>query len=288
MRHMRENEMKKILLASSILVGTAGFAAANDNIAISGDAFFGMAYNGTTWNAIYGAGIDFAMTGETDNGLMFGAKVGFDANDSTVNDTSVWVSGDFGKLAIGDVSNAIDDTVGGIAIVGLGEDAPGPETNDVDDDAERYKGTSAADVLYTGTFGKFGVAASYATGNGDYAIAGKYTFGDYNVAAGFENDGGVNGYAISGGATFGNFGVNVLYAAQPTPNNTSYGLDASYTTGAVTITGVVGQHSVGGVSQVMDYGLGVAYDLGGGATVKAGVANVDGNNVADFGISMKF
>lgn len=278
--------MKKILLASTILVASASFAAAdNANISISGDAEFGMVYTGA-WAAYYGAGIDFAMSSTTDGGLEFGATVGFDANDTTVNDTSVWISGAFGKLAVGDVDNAIDATVGGIAEV-VSETGAG---NGLDDDAERFRGLSAANVLYTHTFGDFDVAASFDTVSGNnFAAAGKYNFGDYNVAAGVETDGTNTHAAISAGAKFGDFGVNALYAtALSGPANSSMGLDASYTTGAVTVTAGVGQHIVGGTVQVLDYGLGVAYDLGGGAVVDAGVASVDGTIYAEFGIGMKF
>jgi outer membrane protein OmpU len=37
-----------------------------------------------------------------------------------------------------------------------------------------------------------------------------------------------------------------------------------------------------------NYGMGVAYDLGGGAKLAAGFADIDGTNRADLGINLSF
>ncbi|MEY4697508.1 MAG: hypothetical protein RIT14_1936, partial [Pseudomonadota bacterium] len=56
--------MKKILLATTILVGTAGFAAAE--VALSGDARMGIVNNGTDTTFSSRARVSFTMSGETD------------------------------------------------------------------------------------------------------------------------------------------------------------------------------------------------------------------------------
>ncbi|WP_126975130.1 porin [Frigidibacter oleivorans] len=109
--------MKKLLLASTALVGLAGAAAAE--VVIEGSAEMGV----TTID--YGAGdslkfhnsynINFVMTGETDTGLSFGATYRLDAdanseeNQNPVGDNgTVWISGAFGKLTLGDTDGALD------------------------------------------------------------------------------------------------------------------------------------------------------------------------------------
>jgi outer membrane protein OmpU len=274
---MRENEMKKILFASTALVATAGIAAAE--VGFSGEAGIGAIYDGSDWSIDHYTTLSVAMTGETDGGLSFGASFDITANGTTaggVDTSSAYIEGGFGKLSAGDVDNAVDATVGGIKDVGysgLG----------VDNEAEVEKGTSSANVLYQGTFGDFGVALSADIGNSDWAIAAKYSFGDINVAAGAEDDGGNTVFAVSAGGSFGDVAVNALYGRDSDSDSDSYGIDAAYTMGASTITFAYGNDDGDEA-----YGLGLSYDLGGGASVNAGVAEVDGDTVADLGLIMTF
>ena len=112
--------MKKVLFASTALVMSAGFAAAD--IAISGSAGAGLWSDGSDNQGVYSfAGVDFTMTGETDNGLTFGATVNIDAGNeydtgdfeldgvdaNAVSLGSVYVSGGFGTITFD--SNGIDD-----------------------------------------------------------------------------------------------------------------------------------------------------------------------------------
>ena len=55
--------------------------------------------------------------------------------------------------------------------------------------------------------------------------------------------------------------------------------------GATTITVA---YSDSDVAADAAYGIGLAYDLGGGATLKGGVADISGTTKADLGVSMSF
>jgi len=119
--------MKKILLATTVLVGTAGFAFAE--VALTGSATMGVAREGDDVTKVAGdaetyssAGLAIAMSAESDNGLSFGASVSMTAGQTysfgdsadgfsdTYDETNagesgafgqpeVFISGSFGKLS---------------------------------------------------------------------------------------------------------------------------------------------------------------------------------------------
>jgi outer membrane protein OmpU len=118
--------MKKLLLATSILAGTAGLAAAE--ITLSGDARMGFLDD-----FVYVDGADddigftsrarvaFTFSGETDGGLSFGASFRADNSESAAGGEagSVFLSGAFGKISMGDVDGAALAAVGHVDGVGL-------------------------------------------------------------------------------------------------------------------------------------------------------------------------
>jgi outer membrane protein OmpU len=131
--------MKKILLASSALALTASVAAAE--ITLGGDAYYGIVYldndniliNNTTGNSqnyAFAFDLDFDITasGETDSGLIFGAAMDIDEMDTSQGfrgwDSEIFVSGAFGRLAMGDVDGAAEAIVGDLnftSLTGLGD-----------------------------------------------------------------------------------------------------------------------------------------------------------------------
>lgn len=123
--------MKKILLASTALVMTAGIAAAE--IKLSGSAEMGIAGGGAdsigyaTKGGTRSAETQFVnditlsveMTGETDTGLTFGASFDFSkANDDnyigdsngtfTLDNEAAFISGAYGTLTLGEIDGAMD------------------------------------------------------------------------------------------------------------------------------------------------------------------------------------
>lgn len=296
--------MKKILLATTILVGTAGFAAAE--VTLSGSSVFGLGYDEsiTTGNDTYSVMETYltaSATVQSDAGLEFGFEQTFatysteDARSGAgiSNDgTTVYVSGAFGKLSFGNVEEANDFAdladIGGLN--GLG----------VDDVAEYYSDTSpfnrSADINYTGTFGAFTVGLSTnLNGPGDTtddssAIGLKYAFGESYVGLGYVDTETVGSTAtLYAGGAFSGVTVNAMFSQfDPEAGGSkeeAYGLYAAYTTGALTLKAEVADADA---MTDTSYGLGASYDLGGGAAVVGGIASVDGDTKAEAGVSFEF
>ncbi|MGM9402160.1 porin [Aliiroseovarius sp. KMU-71] len=280
--------MKKILFASTALVASAGFAAAE--VDFSGAAGFGVVYNGTDWNPDYYTTLSVAMTGETDGGLSFGADFDITVDNphngvaaQTISDTEVYVEGGFGKLTVGSVGSASDAKLGlgDIGYSGLGTDNVAELLIDLAD---------SGNIMYTGSFGDFGVALSYdMNGTEIFSVVATYAMGDYNFGIGYDDWGTVVGSAfhVKAGGNFGDVALNALYSRSSDVDTTAIGVTAGYTMGAATITAAYSNLNVGGLSGDV-YGLGVSYDLGGGASIDAGVADNGTTTVADLGINMSF
>ncbi len=266
--------MKKILLASTILVGTAGFAAAE--VSFSGSAFMGVESQdgGTTWWAKSSVGLDASLSGETDGGLMFGADFtvwGWDiyANSTGVgnalnalgtaaittfmtgtwNDVSVWVSGDFGKVSL--------------------------DTNLT---------SGSATLAYSNTIDAFSIDVGYDIVGAVWDVEVGYSFGDYSVYAGY-NTAGAGTARMGGDATFGDFSVYVDLN-DVSAISTNWEIGAEYTSGAITVGGDIGNDG----TNFLD--LNAAYDLGGGASVIAEYGDPDTATASDetitLGIAMEF
>ncbi|MCK8464139.1 porin [Aliiroseovarius sp. S1339] len=290
--------MKKILFASTALVASAGFAAAE--ISFGGEAGMGFIYEdvavGDDWTVDFYTTLNIDMTGETDGGLGFGVDLDltFDNGGSAATDNQVvYIEGGFGKFSVGTVGSAADATLGlsDIGYSGLGVDNVAEELVDAGD---------AGNLMYQGTFGDFGVALSHdLNGTEVTSIAATYTMGDFNVGLGYDDWGNVNtsnSIHVKAGANIADFSLNALYSRNSDLDVTSYGVTAGYTMGAVSVTAgysetdaAVNAVNAGlGLVTGEAYGLGVAYDLGGGASVNAGIAEVGGVTKADMGIIMTF
>ncbi|MCK0140262.1 porin [Aliiroseovarius sp. F47248L] len=279
--------MKKILLASSALVASAGFAAAD--ISFSGEAGIGFKYMdvavGDDWTLDHYLTLSVAMTGETDGGLGFGAEVDITstAGGGAVDDSSAYIEGGFGKFSVGAVGSAVDAKLGlsDIGYGGIGTDNLAETLVDIADQGN---------MMYEGTFGDFGIAVSHDFNGTDItSIAATYSMGDFNVGLGYDDWGVVNAstYHVKAGANIADFSVNALYSRNSDIDTTAYGIHGAYTMGAVVVSAAYSKLEVGAASTDA-YGLGVAYDLGGGATFKAGVGEVGGATKADLGIIMLF
>ncbi|GGD19855.1 porin [Sinisalibacter lacisalsi] len=285
--------MKKILLASTILVGSAGVAAAdNANFSFSGSAFFGVGYEtaGGTFAPEIDSSFTVGMMSTTDHGLEFGATITvgapgvtweddhtdtafgtFSENGMSVSDSSVYMSGDWGKLAV-----AYDADGSGA----------GATTTDWD-----------VVATYSNTWGDFGVSAYYtfavdgaAGTNGDLGVKGTYSFGDYSVYAKYDWDNSVTDWRVGlgGSATMSGFTVSVdaEYTNNP-PSDWDWKAAADYTTGAYTIGAFVEDD---GTDDLIDWGLNGSYDLGGGMSVDAAVIRDQDttNTLVKAGVSMAF
>ena len=311
--------MKKILLATTLLAGTAGYAAAE--IAISGSARMGVVQMRTgvvapvaatagpdgilgtaddtpavagspgAVNTVFSSRvrIQFDGTGTTDGGLSFGASMRADQTggngDNTANgDSTVFVSGAFGKVTMGDVAGgAADNLVGqisGVGFTGLGD------ANEIG----FLAGTPTA-ARYDYTTGNLSVSlgtsqTTAAAGFDKNSIAVKYVAGNYNVALGYETVTGDSLVAVKAGATFGAVTLTGKYAKQNTLANAEFGVSVDYAVNpALKVTAFYTDHKNAGTTAM---GLGASYDLGGGASIVGGVVDNGTDTLADAGISLTF
>lgn len=118
--------MKKLLLASTALVATAGFAAAD--VAITGSAEIGIKSSAGEDRTEFHQDVDvrFSMTGESDNGISFGATIDLDdtaqqtggIRTDTAPDYNVFVSAGAATLTMGDTDGAFDRALSEVALVG--------------------------------------------------------------------------------------------------------------------------------------------------------------------------
>jgi outer membrane protein OmpU len=341
--------MKKVLLASTALIMSAGYAAADVSVGGDGrmgviDPFDFVVVEGTVDDPntpdvdesldVIGGGelsftsrirISFSASGETDAGLAFGGSIradnagGFNIRDSqgnTVGDDdfstgnqpleltggggvlgqagSVFIEGAFGKLSMGDVDGAAKAAVGfvsGVGLTGLGDRNESAYIANV--------GGSLPGALYEYSGGDWAVyisSSNSATLIGTeadaiaWAIGGSYSFGNFSVALGYEdNDAGAT--HIIGGLTgsFGGFTGKFIYGQAdfdtPVDDDDQWALSGDYTFGATTLTAYYND-----VFGDNFYGVGAAYDLGGGASLVAGWARDDSasDDAYDFGVSFTF
>ncbi len=319
--------MKKILIASTALVSTAGLAAAD--VALSGRAEMGIFQQ----NAAFGGAnpgepqfftdidVTFTMSGETDNGLTFGASVDLDEgggngtvtnggvpipgvvarNNATQNNAddggaTIFISGGFGTVTMGDTDGAMDWALTEAGNVGNPGSIADDETSHGGYLGSYLDGGNDGQILrWDYTSGAFGVAVSLEDDNGSaaastnigYAIGFKYAldlsgttvnFGlGYQKAAdaaGVVADSKATGVSVS--ATFANgLSAGMTYTdMKNNANDKHYSLGLGYTTGAISVHANYGKFTdnaaIAGGADVKGYGLAAAYDLGGGAVVHFG------------------
>jgi outer membrane protein OmpU len=313
--------MKKILLASTALVGFAGAAAAD--VSLSGYAEMGVAGGDLIETQFHNdVVINFNFSGSTDNGVEFGGRVQLDDTNGggTINgtpgfdDEAFWVSGAFGKVTLGETDGAFDWAL-----------------------SEIYTGTSLADdhsthagaywftgldgvydnqiVRYEYSFGDFGVAVSAemddtAVGDTNWALGGKWAgnMGGADIGVGLAvQDNGMNTlWGLSASAAMSNgFSANIGFAdldgtsdtvGNGVPSDTWWGLGVAYTTGALTVGANYGEYQAVAGSNPSGFGLVANYDLGGGAVAMAGYGSSDngvagngaGDNTWTLGVGLSF
>ncbi|MGB3146713.1 MAG: porin, partial [Paracoccaceae bacterium] len=120
------------------------------------------------------------------------------------------------------------------------------------------------------------------------ALAVSYTFGDWTVAAAFQN--GEIGAAsndktvLTATGNIGDFTLNL--AAADNEGTRKYAIGGSFTTGATTINAYVANEDTAGIDTT--YGLGVSHDLGGAKLIGGVTSDEFGLTHADFGIKFTF
>ena len=320
--------MKKLLTATTALalVGGAAFA----EVTISGSAKLGIDYDSEAEAGMskhsfkHDMGVSFSGSGTTDGGLSFGGTAGFDSKSGggSNDEGSVFISGSFGKITIGD-QDAADHLAGGIVDVGLNGQG-------VDDVVEQIRGQSAHQARYDHSVGNIALAISAGTdtkvdgtpntgvsGTGgtletkknSYAIGMSFSASGATIGLGYDS---MKTISAGFGYSTGQISASAFYAKGEVPykhlgadgavggsNNdadgefnmdlTGMGVDVSYTMGASKLTLVYAKTDVDNYGASWDttnsnwgfaktslkgMGVGFSHDLGGGASLVAGFAQV--------------
>lgn len=288
--------MKTVLFATSALALSAGFAAAE--VSVTGDARIGLMYDSAAtciagvdgcgtdatrgaWNVVNRARVHFTMTGESESGLSFGAKLRADqANAARVGGSGlsgtrgeVWVSGSYGKLTAGDIDSAAEVAVGDLPEVGLTGlrywNETVYQTSDMEDQNDnatlRYdyaiNGVNLSASFSDGYQGNTGVRAA----NKGWALGASYDMSGYQVGLGYErSDSFMNPFAgtinTPSDATFETAGIN---------KTTTWALSGGTTFNDVKIKAVYAQTSVDfdtarSDAKLTQLGLGAEYAMANG------------------------
>jgi len=341
--------MKKALLASTALVLSAGVAVADVTVSGDGrmgvlyyDDDIKNAYGDDTNYAFTSRiRIIFTASGETDGGLVFGGSVradhyqdgltsysveGEDTNGDGNIDTidsaftrglsaergqegNVFISGDLGKLSMGDVDGGTEVVIGDLAfasLTGLGD------FNEIlylfggNDPSALYEYSAGGLTLALGVSDDEEYSAGVGFDGGIWSIGLGYeklpeggtittTINGNNVALG---DAGTELHQLMGAAavTFAGITVKGVYGRTELDKKSAtlgnhvdqWGLSAEGTWGAVTAAAYYRKLDADSGGDEDFYGAGAEYDLGGGAAVAAGVASIADETVADFGVKFAF
>jgi outer membrane protein OmpU len=301
---------------------TAGMAAAE--VSLSGYAEIGIAgadIDGVDTDMVFHSDLDvkFTLSGETDGGLTFGATIDLDevgddadpvgdsiantnANGSPTEEHSVFVSGDFGTITMGDTDGAFDWAM---AEVWWGTTLTDDHTAHIVGDLglganSGLDGIANGQVArYDYSFGDFAFAVSAeigdSTGNADaYGVGFKYNmdlggttlgFGlgyqDGETTAGTDTD--VVGVSLDMSFAGGfNARLNYQDGEIGTTDFEHAAIGLAYVSGPLLVEANYGQSDIGGW-EPSGVGFAVNYDLGGGAVVMVGYGDSDGDGVvADF------
>jgi outer membrane protein OmpU len=304
--------MKKVLFATTALVATAGVASAQ-GVEVSGWAEMGiMGGSGVETQFFTDIDVLFRMSGETDNGLTFGAGVDLDENGAfapaTHGGAFMFLSGNFGTVTMGDTDGALDWAlteawVGNAGSIADDETAHAGALGSYGDGA--YDGQI---LRYDNTFGDFGVAVSVEIddlGVQDNGFAVGFRYGmdmggaDVGFGAGFQtlqvagatwapgNLGAIGFvpvgteidiWGVSADVSSNGFSAGVQYSNWDVVGLAGdidhLGLGLGYTSGAMTVSANWGQWDGLGFT-VSGFGLAAAYDMGGGASILAGYGSSD-------------
>jgi outer membrane protein OmpU len=310
--------MKNVLFATSALValsaGGAAFADAHEGgVSTSGEARLGLVYFDDEANGddIYGTSrirVKFAASGTSDSGITFGFNVRADnaagGNDQAGTGTEIgaggvgdanavstggdaFVSGSFGTLTYGDTDTGVEKRVSNVSAISL------TGLNDRNEIARQGSTNANPQIRYDYDFDSFGFSVSTSGDLEGFAVGagGTFDFGSNSVSVGIGYDDSDSIIAASLGAGFGPVDVKVAYSTGDVGDDLAVSL--GYSSGALELAGFYAMREVQGGGDADSYGVGLAYDLGGGLALKSGVASSsDSANgqviTADLGFAMTF
>ena len=271
LKHYDDAAGVQLLAGETIVAGTDGKAAVTTAVA---------AKRNYAADGIYSnAGVDFTMTGATDNGISFSAAVNIDAgteidagdfeldgaDGGTAGLGSVSMSGTFGTLTFdnGGIENLYSDgltnadvsyatTIGAVSLT---------VAHDTDADTKSSNSVSAG---YTASGMAFTLTASEAKAGTSTKLAVAYALND-TVSLSGKTDQAAGAESVQTiGATTTLNGVSVSVESA---NNSTWDVDLGYTAGGFALTY--------GVDETDGWTATATAALGGGATFAAGVNDED-------------
>ena len=304
--------MKKLLLATTMLMTAGSYAAAD--VSVSGDGRMGVVSTDGTSMFSSRMRIKFSGSGTTDGGLSFGgsfraadvvgtadtgtgevtpvagtppdvADTGTGSVSKPTNDGtsgSVYISGAFGKITMGDTGNAVDSLVSNVSAVGYGASGlDGAQELGLLDSANK-EGVSY-NIAISGATVEVG-AGQLDGANEYYSVAVAYAFGGINAAIGYESDAVDTNTKVALSAKVGPATVKVALADRDSNPDLGYAMSADFAMAGATVTAYYANDN----ADEANMAVGVSYDLGGGAMLKAGVGSVGSVTVADAGLNFSF
>lgn len=317
--------MKKVLFATTALVATAGVAAAD--VTFGGYSRFGVQYSsaagpdgiaGTFGDDGTGSSsvdvvsrfrLQIDATAETDSGVTFGVRVRIEQDADEVSDAANSGTGinaprffaRYGGLevGVGNIFGAIEFMPGmypiDLGLTGLQyEYTPyrfGADFYD-SDGAGAAATTNAVEVMYS--FGDFSVHVSASDGTRDRVAANvAYRWNGWTFALGAQDSNSASDteFAASVGGSLGIADVSLAYADNGTDGD-QITLAARFDVGAATNVEMYVSDAdmiFGAPVANTGYGIDFNHDLGGGTSLRGGVAKLFlGHTVADLGIRFNF
>ena len=305
--------MKKVLLASTALVAMSGAAIAD--VSVSGSAEIGIFDNGVQ-DAQFFQSVDvrFSMTGETDAGLSFGATIDLDdavdmglggadpvdVQNGQFADYTVFISGSWGTITMGDTDGAFDWALTEVgALTSLADD----HTTHIG-----YSGNSGLDGTYDGqilrydhTIGDLGFALSAEmddTGTGDTVMgvgvkwSGDMGGSSIGIGLGYQDNGTTDVSGISLSAGFGDLTAVLNYStfSSAGADTDHTGVGITYASGPLSLHANWGEFDMGAGGSMDAYGVAANYDLGGGAVVMVGYGSENAAGEAQWsaGLGLSF
>lgn len=273
--------MKNLLLATSALVATAGFAAADVNV--GGYGFVGVTNVAGTSSVEHKMRVTFAASVETDSGVTFGAS-------SRMN-----ISNNAGNVAANALEHGkITVSTGGLTMaVGATNGAMKTQAR-----VATFHGFNDGGGLYAG--GNSGVDNNVGLGDGGNNVLVTYAMNGFTLAAASDVAGtttefgasyAANGLSVGAGIDNGNqwmakvgYSANGMSINVGTNDNSDIVVTGSYAASDALSLGLGYDKDATG----NNVGLNVAYSLGGGATMTANVARLHGTSAAGLGVQFSF
>jgi outer membrane protein OmpU len=295
--------MKNLLIATTALVGTAGVAAADVNL--SGFARFGVIYidgaapNETRIEHRFRLNID--ATTESDNGLSFGARIRMQADDNNtgefggsttpfLNGPRYFVSGSGLTVAAGNINGAIASMPNLFSgTIGLSGHTFANVVTNFNHDTYESTNPSRSGIEAIYSLGNLGVHVSHSDIGGIQrsAIAGSYNFSGWTVALGYQDSdtAGDTEWVATVGGTVG--GANVALALADNDGDMKGVLSGSFEVSpGLTMIGFIASDE--GEATEEAYGVGLNYDLGGGASFRTGLQSAHDTTTFDAGVLFNF